>query len=189
MQYLLGIMMFLTALFLILLVLIQRGRGGGLAGAFGGAGGQSAFGTKAGDMFTKITIGTAFVWIVIAAASVRFLNAPKTSVLGDGSEPTTTTIAPFPGPDEGDAGTGDGADVGNDAGLLGDALEDAGLLKGKEGTPATGAETDETSPAQPDGGGEAGPATDGAATPATPASEPPATETPAPPAADSAPGE
>ncbi|MDP6059564.1 MAG: preprotein translocase subunit SecG, partial [Pirellulaceae bacterium] len=49
-------MMFLTALFLILLVLIQRGRGGGLAGAFGGAGGQSAFGTKAGDMFTRITI-------------------------------------------------------------------------------------------------------------------------------------
>ena len=43
-------------LFLILLVLIQRGRGGGLAGAFGGMGGQSAFGTKAGDLFTRITI-------------------------------------------------------------------------------------------------------------------------------------
>ena len=39
------------SLFLIALVLIQRGRGGGLAGAFGGAGGQSAFGTKAGDVF------------------------------------------------------------------------------------------------------------------------------------------
>ena len=47
------VLMFLVALFLILLVLIQRGRGGGLAGAFGGMGGQSAFGTKAGDLFTQ----------------------------------------------------------------------------------------------------------------------------------------
>ncbi len=82
MQYLLGIMMFLTALFLILLVLIQRGRGGGLAGAFGGAGGQSAFGTKAGDMFTKITVATAALWIVLNAFSVWMLNSPKASVLG-----------------------------------------------------------------------------------------------------------
>ena len=34
-------------------------QGGGLAGAFGGMGGQNAFGTKAGDLFTKITIGVA----------------------------------------------------------------------------------------------------------------------------------
>ena len=54
-----GILMFATALFLILLVLVQRGRGGGLSGALGGMGGQSAFGTKAGDLFTRITIGAA----------------------------------------------------------------------------------------------------------------------------------
>ncbi|RLS51073.1 MAG: preprotein translocase subunit SecG, partial [Planctomycetota bacterium] len=51
-RFLLGLFLVLSSLFLILLVLIQRGRGGGLAGAFGGAGGQSAFGTKAGDVFT-----------------------------------------------------------------------------------------------------------------------------------------
>src|SRR6478752_718054 len=55
----------LTSLFLICLVLIQRGKGGGLAGAFGGAGGQSAFGSRAGDAFTKITIYTALVWILL----------------------------------------------------------------------------------------------------------------------------
>ena len=49
----------LTSLFLIFLILIQRGKGGGLAGAFGGVGGSSAFGTKAGDVFTRITIYTA----------------------------------------------------------------------------------------------------------------------------------
>ena len=46
----------LVGMFLIGLILLQRGRGGGLAGAFGGMGGQSAFGTKAGDIFTRITI-------------------------------------------------------------------------------------------------------------------------------------
>ena len=59
-----GVLMFLTALFLILLVLVQRGRGGGLSGALGGMGGQSAFGTKAGDLFTRITMFLATFWIL-----------------------------------------------------------------------------------------------------------------------------
>ena len=67
-------LMFLTTSFLILLVLVQRGRGGGLAGALGGMGGQSAFGTKAGDTFTRITIGVAAFWIVLCAASVKLLG-------------------------------------------------------------------------------------------------------------------
>jgi preprotein translocase subunit SecG len=52
-----------TSVFLICLVLIQRGKGGGLAGAFGGVGGSSAFGTKAGDVFTRVTIVVAAIWI------------------------------------------------------------------------------------------------------------------------------
>ena len=64
----------LTAVFLILLILIQRGKGGGLAGAFGGLGGQSAFGTKAGDTFTRITIGVAAFWIFLCVVSVRALT-------------------------------------------------------------------------------------------------------------------
>ena len=52
-------------IFLILLILVQRGRGGGLVGAFGGGGGQSAFGAKAGDLFTKITIVAVSAWLVV----------------------------------------------------------------------------------------------------------------------------
>ncbi len=63
----LAVLLFLTSLFMILLVLIQRGRGGGLAGAFGGQGGQSAFGTRAGDVFTKITVVVAIVFILLAS--------------------------------------------------------------------------------------------------------------------------
>lgn len=51
---------------LVVVVLLQRGRGGGLAGAFGGAGGQSAFGTKAGDVFTRITVVMAIVWVMLS---------------------------------------------------------------------------------------------------------------------------
>jgi len=40
---------------LVLLVLIQKGRGGGLSGAFGGAGGNTAFGAKTGDVLTWVT--------------------------------------------------------------------------------------------------------------------------------------
>jgi preprotein translocase subunit SecG len=70
-----GVFQFLLSvigIFLILLILVQRGRGGGLAGALGGMGGSSAFGAKAGDIFTRITIGVAAVWIItcIAAATM-----------------------------------------------------------------------------------------------------------------------
>src|SRR4051794_11626089 len=64
------ILLFLGA-FLILLVLIQRGKGGGLIGALGGAGGSSPFGSRAGDTFTRITIYVAIVWLILTMIQVR----------------------------------------------------------------------------------------------------------------------
>src|SRR5262249_14778956 len=71
-----------ASLFLICLVLIQRGKGGGLAGAFGGTGGSSAFGTKAGDVFTKVTIYVAIVWGALAMALVWSSNRGTASAWG-----------------------------------------------------------------------------------------------------------
>src|SRR5215213_5327336 len=70
------IMISLLGIFLILLVLVQRGRGGGIAGALGGMGGNSAFGTKAGDTFTWITYGTAAVWILLAMLTIKTFTDP-----------------------------------------------------------------------------------------------------------------
>jgi preprotein translocase subunit SecG len=67
---LLNILVLLLGIFLILLVLIQRGKGGGLAGAFGGVGGSSAFGSRAGDLFTRITITVAGIWILLTMIQV-----------------------------------------------------------------------------------------------------------------------
>jgi len=77
-RFTLGFMLVFTALFLIALVLIQRGRGGGLAGAFGGAGGQSAFGTKAGDLFTRITVVVAAIWILLCILAINVLGTSRT---------------------------------------------------------------------------------------------------------------
>jgi preprotein translocase subunit SecG len=46
-----------AAIFLMVVILLQRGRGVGLSGAFGGAGGAStAFGAKTGDFLTWVTV-------------------------------------------------------------------------------------------------------------------------------------
>lgn len=121
-RFLLGLFLILSSLFLILLVLIQRGRGGGLAGAFGGAGGQSAFGTKAGDVFTKITIGVAAFWILLCILALNLLgrqeskfsaatlgaSAPIGTDATGGTIPATTTPAATI-PQEGSEAAADGS--------------------------------------------------------------------------------
>jgi preprotein translocase subunit SecG len=67
---LLNAVVLILGIFLILLVLIQRGKGGGLSGAFGGVGGSSAFGSRAGDLFTRITLGVFAAWIVLTMLQV-----------------------------------------------------------------------------------------------------------------------
>jgi preprotein translocase subunit SecG len=69
-----NVLLIIIAIFLILLVLVQRGRGGGLAGAFGGAGGQSAFGSKAGDAFTRFTIYVAAVWVLLLMVEIKLVQ-------------------------------------------------------------------------------------------------------------------
>jgi preprotein translocase subunit SecG len=100
-RFFLGFSLVLTALFLILLVLIQRGRGGGLAGAFGGAGGQSAFGTKAGDVFTKITVAVAAFWILLCILSLNVLGRQSSlfsPALGGSAPQGTAPMTPAGGP-------------------------------------------------------------------------------------------
>ncbi len=83
-----------AAIFMILLILVQRGRGGGLAGALGGMGGSSAFGAKAGDAFTKITIVTATLWILLCVVSVKIFSVQSDSPIdvGEGAGPAAATV-------------------------------------------------------------------------------------------------
>ena len=55
--WLVSIIIIGISILLIGLVLLQKNRGSGLSGAFGGVGGHSAFGTKTGDFLTWFTVG------------------------------------------------------------------------------------------------------------------------------------
>ena len=72
---LLNLVILLVSVFLILLVLIQRGKGGGLIGALGGSGGSSPFGSRAGDQFTRVTIYVALVWLLLIMIEVRVIQS------------------------------------------------------------------------------------------------------------------
>jgi len=91
--FMLFLLSFLSFL-LIVIVLLQRGRGGGLAGALGGAGGQSAFGTKAGDVFTKITVGMAIIWVLVAGLSINVLSWSQSSVYEGGADANSELTLP-----------------------------------------------------------------------------------------------
>lgn len=64
-QGILCVLLILTCLLLIGVVLLQKGRGGGLSAAFGGAGGQSAFGSKTGDVLTWFTVALAGAFLLL----------------------------------------------------------------------------------------------------------------------------
>lgn len=87
-SYLAMFLLLMVGILMIFIILLQRGRGGGLAGALGGMGGQSAFGTKAGDMFTRITVVLALIWIVLCAGQIPILRAvAKKYTGGDDANP------------------------------------------------------------------------------------------------------
>src|ERR671936_2602797 len=88
MSVLLALLLSFLAIFLVLLVLVQRGRGGGLAVALGGMGGSSAFGARAGDIFTRITIVTASIWIAFCLIAL-FWSRHHGDVLGKAATPVT----------------------------------------------------------------------------------------------------
>src|SRR5438045_9434937 len=89
---LVNILLVLTSLFLILVILIQRGKGAGLAGAFGGAGGSSAFGSRAGDAFTRVTIIVAAVWLLLIMILIKMVQPPA-------DVPANVPVQELPAPD------------------------------------------------------------------------------------------
>jgi preprotein translocase subunit SecG len=74
---------------LMLIVLIQRGKGGGLAGAFGGAGGSSPFGSRTADQFVRVTLWLAGVWVLVIMIHVKVV---KFDVSERANKPTQTSM-------------------------------------------------------------------------------------------------
>lgn len=127
---------------MILVVLIQRPQGGGLSGAFGAGGGggggagQTAFGTKTGDVLTYATI-TVFVLYLLVAIGLNFATRPYT---GDAN---TLPVVTVPGTSDEESGDATPADespeesVGEAIDEAVEAVEDADedMIPGEQGTP------------------------------------------------------
>ena len=93
MSVLLSVSIIGVSLLLIGLVLLQKNRGAGLSGAFGGVGGHSAFGTKTGDFLTWITVALVAVFLLLTVVA-NFAFEPeslkKSSTLDTDFSDTTT---------------------------------------------------------------------------------------------------
>jgi len=140
-QYFFGPLLFLVSLFMILIILVQRGKGGGLTGALGGPGGQSVFGSKAGDLFTRITVVLATVWIFLLAFAVWWYNEDSLSSALAGTEENVPSMTARPGATATDAGgmapnVGEVAPIGPETGDLGTGDIIKGLSGSSESTPA-----------------------------------------------------
>jgi preprotein translocase subunit SecG len=80
----------ISCLALVFIIMIQKGKGGGLSAAFGGAGGTSSlFGAKTGDFLTWVTIGVAGVFLFLAVIMGLYyrptVSVPQQAVTAPGT--------------------------------------------------------------------------------------------------------
>src|SRR5580765_6860228 len=78
----------IVCVFLILVVLLQQGKGADWAGAFGGGGTQTAFGSRgAGTILSKATTVAAVVFMITSLALTILISQPGgSSVIREGAK-------------------------------------------------------------------------------------------------------
>jgi len=72
----------ISAVTMILVILIQKGKGGGLSSAFGGGMASGLLGSKTGDFLTWVTISLVGAFLVLAVLMAKFYK-PTVSDFGD----------------------------------------------------------------------------------------------------------
>ena len=83
----------LISIFLILVILVQQGRGADLAGAFGGGGSQTAFGARgATTLLHKLTTIFVALFILTSMALAILQARPRSSVMS--TRPAAAPAAP-----------------------------------------------------------------------------------------------
>jgi preprotein translocase subunit SecG len=79
---LLVILYVLVCLFLVMVVLLQQGKGADLAGAFGGGGSQTSFGPRSTtNIMHRMTTGAFILFVVLCLALAILSGKQRTSVM------------------------------------------------------------------------------------------------------------
>ena len=76
-----AVLFLLVSVVVVLTILIQKGRGGGLSGAFGGGMASGLLGSKTGDFLTWVTIVLVAVFLTLAVLMAKFYR-PSVSEYG-----------------------------------------------------------------------------------------------------------
>jgi preprotein translocase subunit SecG len=101
----------IVAVFLILTVLLQAGKGADLAGAFGGAGSETAFGSRGtATLLSKLTTASAVIFM-LSSLGLSVMSLQSRSLIKDEPEEVQAPAAEAPVPDaEAPAGAAAGSD-------------------------------------------------------------------------------
>jgi len=92
------------AVLLMIVILLQRGKGVGLAGAFGGTPAGTAFGAKTGDVLTWVTI-TGAVLLLLFTVVLNFVFVPSgPGITATGAAPGATDTGGAVPPPAGEEG-------------------------------------------------------------------------------------
>ena len=94
----------IVCVFLIIVVLLQRGKGAEIGAVFGGGGGGTLFGSRgAGNFLTRLTTGAALVFMLTSLSLAYFGDTGTRSTLFDEDAPAAAESEPSPFAEPGDA--------------------------------------------------------------------------------------
>ncbi len=92
-----AVIWFLTAVVLVFVVLIQKGKGGGLSGVFGGGMAGSLLGADTKKPMTWFTIGLVSVFLFLAVLMAKFYKPSASSVVEETPAQQSTQVPDISG--------------------------------------------------------------------------------------------
>jgi preprotein translocase subunit SecG len=114
----------IVCVFLIIVVLLQRGKGAEIGAVFGGGGGGTLFGSRgAGNFLTRLTTGAALIFMLTSLSLAYFGDTGTRSTLFDEEPEASAEAEPSPFAEPADPATTPDAAAEADAGDTGGFVE------------------------------------------------------------------